>query len=278
MHFLQSLLSLYSIELSSLTFRFHLSIFQPLAYFVEIKEQLDLIDYRRVEVGMINVEIVPCSETGVEYTELDDVFVDSPSELVGRRIDFVVKVNGCRGLPARFTDVFCQYHMFLEREDTRTERVSDTSNPDFNHRRMFSFHPATPQLIDYFKDGSLTIQVLGKQIPKRPYVSRASGRGTAVPRQVLNEELLATTDNMMDGFKMNGRHVEPSQQSIIVELLLMKKQQARQQQRIENLRKLVEVAERCRKQDVPVQMVKDILSTTTQDVVDEIINQIPSSK
>ena len=58
----------------------------------------------------------------------------------------------------------------------------------------------------------------------------------------------------------------------------VKKQQARQQQRIENLRKLVEVAERCRKQDVPVQMVKDILSTTTQDVAEEIISQIPSSE
>lgn len=48
----------------------------------------------------------------------------------------------------------------------------------------------------------------------------------------LQEELMATTNNLMDGFKMNGRIIEPSQQSVVVELLLLKKQQARQQQRI----------------------------------------------
>ena len=44
----------------------------------------------------------------------------------------------------------------------------------------------------------------------------------------------------------------------------------------ENLKKLVDASERCKKRVVPVQMVKDILSTTTQDVADDIIAQIPS--
>lgn len=46
----------------------------------------------------------------------------------------------------------------------------------------------------------------------------------------------------------------------------------------ENLKKLVDVSERCKRQVVPIQMVKDILSTTTQDVADDIIAQIPSGK
>jgi hypothetical protein len=41
---------------------------------------------------------------------------------------------------------------------------------------------------------------------------------------------------------------------------------------------MVDVSERCRKNVVPVQMVKDILSTTTQDVADHIIAQIPSGR
>ena len=93
---------------------------------------------------------------------------------------------------------------------------------------MFTFYPVTQQLVDYLRDGLVTIKVYGKQILKRSY-TKTSGRAT---KQILNEELMAQTNNMMDGFKMNGRIVEPSQQSIIVELLLMKKQQARQQQRI----------------------------------------------
>jgi hypothetical protein len=86
----------------------------------------------------------------------------------------------------------------------------------------------TQQLIEYLRDGTITIHVIGKQIPKKGY-TRAASR---VPKQLFQEELLTQTNNMIDGFKMNGREIEPNQQSIIVELLLMKKQQARQQQRI----------------------------------------------
>lgn len=40
------------------------------------------------------------------------------------------------------------------------------------------------------------------------------------------------TANLMNGFQMNGRVVDPQKQSIIVELLLMKKTQARLQQKV----------------------------------------------
>ena len=76
---------------------------QPLAYLVEIKEQPELIDFRRNEVGIVSVEIVPCTAAGKEHCEEDDIFVDSPSELLGKDLHFVFKIHGCRGLPARFT-------------------------------------------------------------------------------------------------------------------------------------------------------------------------------
>ena len=37
---------------------------------VEIKEQLSIVDFRGTEVGMINVEINPCSAQGKEYSEV----------------------------------------------------------------------------------------------------------------------------------------------------------------------------------------------------------------
>lgn len=128
-------------------------------------------------------------------------------------------------------DVFCKYKVYLDKESSFTDAVPNTSNPDFNHRKVFSFRPATQQLIEYLREGMVTIHVMGKQIPKRGY-TRAT---TRVPKQLFQQELLTQTNSMMDGFKMNGREIEPNQQSIIVELLLMKKQQARQQQRIVSL-------------------------------------------
>ena len=47
--------------------------------------------------------IVPCDPKGKEYTEADDKFVENPDDLVGRNIDFKVKIINARGLPSRFT-------------------------------------------------------------------------------------------------------------------------------------------------------------------------------
>ena len=44
------------------------------------------------------------------------------------------------------------------------------------------------------------------------------------------------TANLMNGFQMNGRVVDPQKQSVIVELLLMKKTQARLQQKVVSAR------------------------------------------
>jgi len=43
--------------------------------------------------------------------------------------------------------------------------------------------------------------------------------------------IFCRTANLMNGFQMNGRVVDPQKQSVIVELLLMKKTQARLQQK-----------------------------------------------
>lgn len=108
--------------------------------------------------------------------------------------------------------------------------MSDTSNPDFNFKKIFTFRKVTQQLIDYLKDGFLNMQVWGKQTVRFTNISKQNtGRST---KQQFQEELDKQGNELMHGFKMNGRVVDPNKQSIIVELLLMKKQQARQQQRI----------------------------------------------
>ncbi|RWS30831.1 kinesin-like protein KIF28P [Leptotrombidium deliense] len=244
---------------------------QPLAFMVELKEQLELLDYKGKDVGIINIEIVPCSHNGREFAELDDIFVDSPSELIGKDMHFVIKINNCRGLPSRFTDIFCTYQIFLD-EETRTEVISETSNPDFNHKKMFSFTPATQQLIDYLKDEPLLIQVFGKQTGKRSQ-SKQSGR---VTKQMMQEELLNKTNNLMQGFRMNGRDVDPNKQSIIVELLLMKKQQARQHQKLENVRKLITASEKSNRRDVSVKLLKELMSTSAPEQADDLIAQVSS--
>ena len=77
--------------------------FQPIAYMVEMKEQLDVTDVKGNKIGVMNVEIAPCNDKGREYTEADDMFVDSPEDLVKKNVNFVFKILNCRGLPNKYT-------------------------------------------------------------------------------------------------------------------------------------------------------------------------------
>ena len=49
------------------------------------------------------MECVPCDKKGKEYSEKDDMWVDSPKQLEGSPLNFIVKLNSGRGLPNRYT-------------------------------------------------------------------------------------------------------------------------------------------------------------------------------
>ena len=58
--------------------------------------------------------MAPCNKKGKEYTEKDDKFVDSPDELIGKDLHFLFKIVNCRGLPNKYTDVYCKYKVYLD--------------------------------------------------------------------------------------------------------------------------------------------------------------------
>ena len=139
--------------------------------------------------------MAPCNKKGREYTETDDKFVDSPDELVGKDVHFMFKIVNCRGLPNKYTDVHCKYRVYLEEEvitllilifnfkfsppqDVCTEKISLTANPDFNHKKQFSFNPATRQLVDYLNNGSIMVQIVGKQYIRKSAVASKKGLST----------------------------------------------------------------------------------------------------
>ena len=141
---------------------------------------------------------MPCNKAGLEYTEEDDVFVDSPEELIGQELHFKFKILSCRGLPSRYKvtitflrsknvcqcyyhisshsefpyiiiinlvtailfqqllrnkivnfskqDVYCSYQMYIDKEETSTKKISNKSNPDFDHVKQFNYNPVTKQV------------------------------------------------------------------------------------------------------------------------------------
>ncbi|XP_063871952.1 kinesin-like protein KIF28P [Scylla paramamosain] len=246
---------------------------QPLAYNVELKEQLEITNYKGADVGLMNVELVPCDSSGHEYTEADDKFVDEPVDLVGKSMHFKVKITSCNGLPNKYADMYCTYRIYLEEEDTKTKTVSETSNPTFGHSKMFSFSPVTEQLVHYLKNGTLNVKVMGKQRVRRSAMPYNKGLTT---RDLLKSDraVFSRTANLMNGFQMNGRVVDPQKQSIIVELLLMKKTQARLQQKVDSVRKLVKEAENISKIRVSTSLLKEVLQANSPEQADMIIRKI----
>ena len=138
--------------------------------------------------------MAPCNKKGREYTEKDDKFVDSPDELIGKDVHFLFKIINCRGLPNKYTDVYCKYKVYLDEkvtsliikiiflnssiQESHTEKISLTANPDYNYKKQFDFNPATRQLIDYLNNGIVMVQIMGKQYIRKSAVAAKKGLST----------------------------------------------------------------------------------------------------
>nr|XP_040578221.1 kinesin-like protein KIF28P isoform X1 [Lepeophtheirus salmonis]XP_040578231.1 kinesin-like protein KIF28P isoform X1 [Lepeophtheirus salmonis]XP_040578235.1 kinesin-like protein KIF28P isoform X1 [Lepeophtheirus salmonis] len=208
---------------------------QPVAYMVEMKEQLEITDLKGNKIGIMNIEVAPCDSNGKEYSEDDDKFVDSPEELIGKEINFLFKIINCRGLPNKYKDVHCLYKMYLDESYNQTSMISFKSNPDFNYTKNFNFPTATAQLINYLNRESVSVRIMGKQHIRKSALDHSKGLSTKdliqSDRSVFSKTTTFNVNNM-------GRSsMDPQKQSIIVELLLMKKTQKRLQQKNDNIKK-----------------------------------------
>ncbi|XP_018021653.1 kinesin-like protein KIF28P isoform X2 [Hyalella azteca] len=245
-------------------------VLQPIAHKMDLDEPFTITNIKGAEVGVMNVAIVPCDGHGKEFTDDDNVFVDEPDDLIGQNLHFKFKIKSCRGLPSRYKDMYCSYSMYLDKEVVATKKVSNTTNPEFNHEKQFDFKPVTAQLVDYLRNGSLVVRVMGKQ----------QLRGSAVPPNVGNlstKDLLRKDQTVFSRsatqFNLDGGVVDPNKQSMVVELLMMKKTQARLQQKIDAVRKLVKEAEMVSCVKVSTSALKDVLNSSSSNQADQIIRK-----
>jgi hypothetical protein len=56
---------------------------QSIAYLIEVEENLTITDFKGLEQGHLAVEIRPCNK---KWAEVDDEFVEDPSELVSLQV------------------------------------------------------------------------------------------------------------------------------------------------------------------------------------------------
>ena len=65
-------------------------------------EKLEIFDLRGVQMGLVDVEIVPCDDMGEEFKGANDFFVEEPTQLIGSDVFFRFTIIGVRGLPMKY--------------------------------------------------------------------------------------------------------------------------------------------------------------------------------
>ncbi|XP_006815172.1 kinesin-like protein KIF28 [Saccoglossus kowalevskii] len=240
---------------------------QSIAYLIDLRETLEITDYKGKEMGILEVEAIPCNNKGKELTEADDVFVEDPSELVGQPINFVMKIQAARGLLNKYTDIYCKYTMYLDTEPQRTQVVSGTSNPEFKYKKNFSYNPATSQLIEYLKDGVLMIQVWGKQ-------KAGDKKG-----KKMNTKEMMMAQALSKGKDIAGnageKTVDANKTFFVFQIATLKKRQERLQGKIGQFKKMVEVAEKHNKARIQTEVVKVVLNAQHPKIAEAAMKKIP---
>ncbi|KAL5010885.1 hypothetical protein ScPMuIL_013190 [Solemya velum] len=242
---------------------------QSLSFQIESKEQLEITDYKGQEVGVINVEAIPCDGKGKEYTEADDIFVESPEDLVNKDINFKIKITSARGLPSKFTDVYSKFCVFLEEEYTSTSVIKNTSNPDWNFSKMWSYPKATQQLVDYLHESAIMVQVWGKQKPPK---SKKAVNTKAAMMQSASQKGLVSAANT------NAKRFDAEKVKYMMECSILRKRQERMEQKLHAMKKMLEVAEQHKKKRLSLKLIHDIYHAPTADAAEKCMLLIPQEK
>lgn len=232
---------------------------QSIAYLIETKESVIISDYQGQQQGLMDIEVVPCNSSGKELSEADDVFVDDPKEMIGRSLNFVVKIKSAMGIPTKYKDVYCKYKIFLDKEDNITDKKGGSISLEFNHRKYFNFDVATSQLVDYLIKSALTIQVWGVQQTKEASKAQKKPLTEATPDGNINQDSQMTADKA----------------AYMFQLAALKTQKEQLEKRISYFEKMLNVAERYNKERIETAVIRQVLSAHSLKVADKAISRIP---
>ncbi|XP_052091437.1 kinesin-like protein KIF28 [Mytilus californianus] len=243
---------------------------QSIAYMIDTKEQLEVTDFKGNEVGLLNLEVVPCDKSGKkEITEDDDVFIESPDELVGKELNFNVKLLGCKGLPNKFTDIYAKYTFYLDKKVIETKKIPNTINPDWNFTQLHATPKCTPEFIKYVSEGAIMVQIWGKFKPPK------EKKKINTKDSMINAGLQkAATHNA----NTNVKKYDADKMKYMMETAMLRKRQEKMEKKLVWLRKMLDVAAEHKKKKISTNIIKGVYDATTADSADKCIALIPLEK
>ena len=102
---------------------------------------------------------------------MDEELVEDPRDLIGKRLDFVMKIE-YGDIPVEIcNDVFCKYTL-MEGEDSlefTTEKIiGRNKKPEFSYRKLHTYNNVTEKILNYLLNCNLCIEVFGYPDKKPP--------------------------------------------------------------------------------------------------------------
>ena len=157
------------------------------------------------DLGKLVWNIKPTDETGEAEEAPEELFVDNPSELLGKRIDFNIIISQANDLPEMlWKDTYVKYSWYLDNAEFRTETYEGIDrNPKFKYKHHMTVDCVTEDLLKYFENDALSFKIYGtptqekfrKQITTKEEKAKADVKNKPKPEIGASKATKITTDN-----------------------------------------------------------------------------------
>ncbi|XP_057386154.1 kinesin-like protein KIF28P [Balaenoptera acutorostrata] len=138
---------------------------QSLAYCMKFEEQVEFLNCDGLEEAVLHIHIGPCSPTGQARGE-EDVVTD-PLELLGKRMDFQIRIVRCLGTKWLKEDaergVQMGYRIYDFPNTLYTKPVWKTVNPQIEETVQFTALNASQEFLNYLQTNALIVDLWGLQ-------------------------------------------------------------------------------------------------------------------
>ena len=134
---------------------------KPLEHLRDVPSDLYLIDKESVIKGHLEVNVIPCDASGTRNPD----FIPSPSsdKLIGKRLDYLVKIKQAKLLPANlYNNVFCEYR-FFDSKQKYTATMKEGAFK-FDYCRQHSVEKVNAAFISYLQNDCIFFRVFGESI------------------------------------------------------------------------------------------------------------------
>uniref|UniRef100_A0A8C6FFR4 Kinesin-like protein n=1 Tax=Moschus moschiferus TaxID=68415 RepID=A0A8C6FFR4_MOSMO len=138
---------------------------QSLAYCMKFEEQVEFLNCDGLEEAVLHIHINPCSPTGQARGE-EDVVTD-PVDLLGKRMDFQIRLVQCLGTKWLKEDaergVQMGYRIYDLPNTLYTKPVWKTVNPQIDETVQFTTLNASQEFLNYLQTNALIVDLWGLQ-------------------------------------------------------------------------------------------------------------------